>query len=136
MARQTEIEKQLIMARKRIGYEELVQIEGDEDVDMEDVQMEGATHTSKMVDEQEVAAEILAKLSLDIAPKRRLAPLPRRARRKVANDAVHRFVQRNDYDKDFGNRMADDRRGGGNYNRKRRFNRGITALQIHGRRQD
>lgn len=139
MARQTEIEKQLIMARKKIGYEELVQIEEKADVEMEDVQMEGA----KVIGEEEAAAEVLtqlgkfsisAKAEVPRAP-RRLAPLPRRARRKVASDAVHRFVQRNDYDKDLENRMADDRRGGGNFNRKRRFNRGITAPRIHGRRQ-
>ncbi|THV63621.1 hypothetical protein D6D28_10522 [Aureobasidium pullulans] len=127
MARQTEIEKQLIMARKKIGYEELVQIEEKADVEMEDVQMEGA----KVIGEEEAAAEVLtqlgkfsisAKAEVPRAP-RRLAPLPRRARRKVASDAVHRFVQRNDYDKDLENRMADDRRGGGNFNRKRRFNR-------------
>ena len=51
MARQTEKERQLLMARKKVGYEELVAVEKHEDVDMVDVEMGEA----RMVDADEAA---------------------------------------------------------------------------------
>ena len=123
MARQTEKERELLMARKKVGYEELVTVEKDEDVDMVD----------GMADADEAAAQELSRLSISEGAKksrRILVPRGPRGRAKfslqsnkaIASDQVHQRVRLHDPDRI----MADDRRGGGGYNnRKRRFNRGI-----------
>lgn len=137
MARQTEKERKLMRARKRVDYEELTAVKRDEDVEMSDVGMEEEVG---MVDEDEVAARVLSQLSISACAKKApQAPRPRRilqargprGRAKfgfqsniyTASDEVHQRVRLHDPDK-----MADDRRGGGGYNnRKRRYNRGMRA---------
>jgi hypothetical protein len=134
MARQTEKERQLLMARKKVGYEELVAVEKHEDVDMVDVEMGEA----RMVDADEAAAQELSRLSILEAaktPRRILVPRGPRGRGKfsysnkaVASDQVHQRVRLHDPDRI----MSDDRRGGGGYNnRKRRFNRGDPTRNTH-----
>lgn len=121
-------------ARKRVGYEELAVVKRDEDVEMSDVGMEEEV----LMDEDEVAAQVLSRLSISAyakkapqAPRRILQATGPRRRGKfrfhsniyIASDQVHQRVRLYDPDK-----MADDRRGGGGYNnRKRRYNRGICA---------
>jgi hypothetical protein len=131
MARLTEKEREVMMARKKVGYERLTVVEAHEDVEMMDIEM---------VDTDEAAANELsteaAKLSITEEaakkqPSRRiLVPRGPRGRGKfsnkaIASDQVHQRVRLYDPDRI----MADDRRGGGggynNNNRKRRYNRGI-----------
>jgi hypothetical protein len=133
MARQTEKERELLMARKKINYEELTTVETQEDVDMIDVEM----GELQMVDADEAAAKELSRLSITEAakkpePRRILAARGPRRRGKfsnkaIASDQVHQRVRLHDPDRI----MADDRRGGGggynNNNRKRRYNRGIQS---------
>jgi phosphatidylserine/phosphatidylglycerophosphate/cardiolipin synthase-like enzyme len=133
MARQTEKERELLMARKKIDYEELTTVEAQEDVDMIDVEMGEV----QMVDADEAAAKELSRLSITEAakklePRRILAARGPRRRGKfsnkaIASDQVHQRVRLHDPDRI----MADDRRGGGggynNNNRKRRYNRGIQS---------
>lgn len=129
MTRQTE--RELLRARKKIGYEELTVVETVEDVDMEDVEMGEA----RMVDADEAAAHELSKLSIsESAKKSRRILVPRGPRRRgkfsyqsnkaIASEQVHQRVRLHDPDRI----MADDRRGGGGYNRKRRYNRGIQPM--------
>lgn len=125
VGRQTEMEM-LENDRKRVGYGELFEAENKADVDMVDV-VDG-----QVDEEEEVAAEVLSRLSISrqesVPRARRILGRPRRVgnRFKVANDSVHHRIRLHDPDK-----MADDRRGGGGgYNRKRRFNRGMAALRI------
>ncbi|CAD0110136.1 unnamed protein product [Aureobasidium uvarum] len=132
MARQTE--KELLMARKKVDYEELTVVETQADVDMKDVEMQEAP----MYDEDDAAAQVLSQLSISApaktptAPRRILQARGPRGRGKfkhsnkpIASDQVHQRVRLHDPDK-----MADDRRGGGGYNnRKRRYNRGTRRLK-------
>jgi hypothetical protein len=134
MAKLTEKEREVMMARKKVAYEELTVVEAHEDVEMMDV---------KMVDADEAAANELSKLSITTEaakkqqPSRRiLAPRGPRGRGKfnnkaIASDQVHQRVRLYDPDRI----MADDRRGGGggynNNNRKRRYNRGILPPNLH-----
>lgn len=123
MARQTE--RELLMDRKKVGYEELTVAETNEDMNMEDVEMGEA----RMVDADEAAAHELSRLSIsESAKKSRRILVPRGPRRRakfsnkaIASEQVHQRVRLHDPDRI----MADDRRGGGGYNRKRRYNRGI-----------
>ena len=117
------------MARKKVGYEELIAAETHEDVDMKDVEMSEV----RMMDAEEAAAHELSRLSISESAKkwrRILVPRGPRGRGKfsyqsnkaVASEEVHQRVRLHDPDRI----MADDRRGGGGYNnRKRRYNRGI-----------
>ncbi|KAG9542989.1 hypothetical protein KCU79_g17774, partial [Aureobasidium melanogenum] len=132
MARQTERERALMIARKKVGYEELIAVKTNEDVEMRDVEMEEV----RMGDEDEVAAQVsvLSQLSISAcakkapqAPRRILQATGPRGRGKfrfqsniyTASDQVHQRGRLHDPDN-----MADDRRGGGGYNnRKRRYNR-------------
>ena len=128
MARQTE--RELLMVRKKVGYEELTAVKAYEDVDMEDVEMAEV----QMVDADEVAAKQLSRLSISEVdakqPRRILVPRGPRGRgkfsyqsnRAIASEQVHQRVRLHDPDRI----MADDRRGGGGgyNNRKRRYNRG------------
>ncbi|CAD0099123.1 unnamed protein product [Aureobasidium mustum] len=133
MARLTDKERELMIARKKIGYEELIVVKTNDDVEMRDVEVEEV----RMGDEDEVAAQVtvLSQLSISAAkkapqaPRRILQATGPRGRGKfrfqsnnyTASDEVHQRVRLYDPDK-----MADDRRGGGGYNnRKRRFNRGM-----------
>ena len=124
----------MLMARKKVGYEELVAVETHKDVDMKDVEMSEV----RMMDAEEAAAHELSRLSISESAKkwrRILVPRGPRGRGKfsyqsnkaVASEEVHQRVRLHDPDRI----MADDRRGGGGYNnRKRRYNRGIQ-LQKH-----
>jgi hypothetical protein len=134
MARQTEKERQLLMARKKVGYEELVAVERHEDVDMVDVEMGEV----RMIDADEAAAQELSRLSISEGAKtarRILVPRGPRGRGKfsysnkaIASDQVHQRIRLHDPDRI----MSDDRRGGGGYNnRKRRFNRGDSPQNTH-----
>jgi predicted AAA+ superfamily ATPase len=122
MARLTEKEREMMMARKKVAYEELTVVEAHEDVEMMGIEM---------VDADEELTEAAKKLSIKNQPSRRiLVPRGPRGRGKfsnkaIASDQVHQRVRLYDPDRI----MADDRRGGGggynNNNRKRRYNRGI-----------
>lgn len=121
------------LSRKQVEYTELAETKEDADkrmgVDM-DVEMR---EVDQVVDEDESEAVRMAQLSISAdkvvrAPGTRMLARAVGARAasnrfKVANNQVHQRVRKFDIDK-----MADDRRGGGGYNRKRRYNRG-TAPQ-------
>lgn len=120
-----------MVARKKVGYEELEVVERHENVDMVDVEMREV----RMDDADEAAAQELSRLSISEAakkPRRILVPRGPRGRGKfsyqsnkaIASDQVHQRVRLHDPDRI----MSDDRRGGGGYNnRKRRFNRGNSS---------
>jgi hypothetical protein len=122
MARLTEKEREVMMARKKVAYEELTVVEAHEDVEMMDIEM---------VDADEELTEAAKKLSIKNQPSRRIL-VPRGpcgrgkfSNKAIASDQVHQRVRQHDPDRI----MADDRRGGGggynNNNRKRRYNRGM-----------
>lgn len=130
-----------MIARKKVGYEELIAVKTNEDVEMRDVEMEEV----RVGDEDEVAAQVsvLSQLSISAcakkapqAPRRILQATGPRGRGKfrfqsnisAASDQVHQRVRLHDPDN-----MADDRRGGGGgyNNRKRRYNRGIRAQKTN-----
>lgn len=141
MARQTERERGLMIARKKVGYEELAVFKTNEDIEMRDIEMEEEV---PMGQEDEVAAQVsvLSQLSISACAKKRpqaprrilQATGPRRRGKSrfqsniyTASDQVHQRVRLYDPDN-----MADDRRGGGGYNnRKRRYNRGIRAQKTN-----
>lgn len=126
-----------MIARKKVGYEELAVFKTNEDIEMRDIEMEEEV---PMGQEDEVAAQVsvLSQLSISACAKKRpqaprrilQATGPRRRGKSrfqsniyTASDQVHQRVRLYDPDN-----MADDRRGGGGYNnRKRRYNRGTRA---------